>query len=286
MPNQASIFDSAARARHRDRAAPHFDRYDFLYHHCLEELLDRLELVQRPLQEVLLIGCPTTLAKSRLEAKGKSVICTDAGFAFSAHAAGVQADEDALPFADGSFDLIIACGTLDSVNDLPGAFALMHRILRPDGLLLAAFCGAPSLGHLRAALLSANSNRPAPHIHPQIELRSAGDLLQRAGFALPVVDCDTITARYSSIFALMTDLRGMGASNAMVGRTGSLSRPMLAQAAAYFASKAESDGKTSEDFNILYLSAWKPDPSQPKPAKRGSATVSLAEALAPKNSGS
>ncbi|MCP5990175.1 class I SAM-dependent methyltransferase, partial [Klebsiella pneumoniae] len=91
--------------------------------------------------------------------------------------------EDALPFADDSFDLVIACGTLDSVNDLPGALILMRRVLRPDGLMLAAFAGAGSLSRLKAALLAAEGDRPGQHVHPQVDVRSAGDLLSRAGFA-------------------------------------------------------------------------------------------------------
>src|SRR3546814_8147465 len=126
---------------------------------------------------------------------------------------GVQADEDALPFADASFDLIIACGTLESVNDLPGALILIRRILRPDGLFLAAFVGAGSLPVLRSALLAGDADRPAKHIHPQIAVRSAGDPLRRAGFAMPEAEGDSPTVRYSSLMSLVADMRGMGGSN-------------------------------------------------------------------------
>ena len=139
---QPDIFDRALRARRRDRMMDGFPDHDFLYRAMLDELLDRLADVKRDLPEVLLIGCPDGSGRAALEAMGKRVTCADPGFAAASNQDGVQVDEDALPFADDSFDLVIACGTLDSVNDLPGALILMRRILRPDGLMLAAFTGA------------------------------------------------------------------------------------------------------------------------------------------------
>lgn len=246
----------------------------------LDGLLERLGDVQRPLERVLLIGCPDQSAGQALEAMGKNVTCADPGHRNAQANDGVQAEEDALPFAEGSFDLVIACGTLDSINDLPGALIQMRRLLRPDGLLLGACIGAGSLVRLKAALLEAEGERPMPHIHPQIDVRAAGDLLARAGYAMPVADTESLAVRYSSALNLMRDLRGMGYGNAMAaGRRGSLGRETVARACAAFASMADPDGKTAEAFSILYLSGWKPDPSQPRPARRGSAKVSLADAL-------
>ena len=276
---QPDIFDRTLRARRRDRMMPHFAEHDFLYRAMLDELLDRLADVQRDLPEVLTIGCPDGSARAALEAKGKKVVCTDPGFAAARAQDGVQAEEDALPFADDSFDLIIACGTLDSVNDLPGALILMRRILRPDGLLLAAFTGAGTLPRLRAALMAGEGDRPAQHIHPQVDVRAAGDLLSRAGFAMPVADSETLTVRYGDILRLMHDLRGMGAGNVLASHPPALCREALIRASQNFATAADPDGRTAEEMAILYLSGWKPDPSQAKPARRGSATVSLAEAL-------
>ena len=256
-----------------------FADHDFLYRAMLEELLDRLADVQRDLPEVLVIGCPDGSARSALEAMGKRVVCADPGFAAARAQGGVQADEDALPFADESFDLVIACGTLDSVNDLPGALILIRRVLRPDGLMLAAFTGAGTLPRLRAALMAGEGDRPAQHIHPQVDVRSAGDLLSRAGFAMPVADSETLTVRYGDILRLMHDLRGMGAGNVLTSRPPALSRDVLMGAAQHFAQAADDDGRTPEQMAILYLSGWKPDPSQPRAARRGSATVSLADAL-------
>jgi SAM-dependent methyltransferase len=277
------IFDRRLRALRRDRAAPAFAAHDFLYRHMLDELLDRLTDVQRDLPDVLVIGCPDDHARQSLEAMGKRVVCTDPGFANARAAGGIQADEDALPFADNSFDLIIACGTLDSVNDLPGALILMNRILRPDGLLLAAFAAAGSLPVLRGALMAAEGERVGQHMHPQVDVRAAGDLLSRAGFAMPVADGDTLSVRYSSIVPLMLDLRGMAAGNMLASRPPALDRGVVARAAERFAQAADPDGKTAERFAITYLSGWKPDPAQPRAARRGSATVSLADALKPRH---
>lgn len=278
------IFDRRLRAMRRDRAASSFANHDFLYRHMLDELLDRLEDVKRDLPDALVIGCPDDHARLRLEAMGKTVVSTDPGFANARAAGGVQADEDALPFADASFDLIVACGALDSVNDLPGALILMNRILRPDGLLLAAFHGAGSLPVLRSALFAAEGDRPGQHIHPQVDVRAAGDLLSRAGFSMPVADGDTLSVRYGGLLPLLADLRGMAATNMLASRPPNLTRAVLARAAERFADAADADGRTSERFSIVYLSGWKPDPTQPKAARRGSATVSLAQALKPRDS--
>lgn len=262
---------------------PDFADHDFLYRTMLDELIDRMADVQRDLPEALVIGCPDGSAKAALEAMGKHVACIDPGFLAAKANGGVQGDEDVLPFADNSFDLILACGTLDSVNDLPGALILMRRALRPDGLMLAAFAGAGTLPRLRAALMAGEGDRPGQHIHPQVDVRSAGDLLSRAGFAMPVADGETLTIRYGDMLRLMHDLRGMGGGNVLTSRPPMLGRTALMQAAAHFADAADADGRTAEQMAILYLSGWKPDPSQAQPARRGSGKMSLSEALKAKN---
>lgn len=279
MDPRPDIFDRRRRARQRDRMLVGFADHDFLYRAMLDELLDRLGDVKRDLPEALVIGCPDGSAKAALEAMGKRVACADPAFMAAAACGGVQVDEDALPFADESFDLVLACGTLDSVNDLPGALILMRRALRPDGLMLAAFAGGGGLPRLRSALLMAEGDRAGQHVHPQVDVRSAGDLLGRAGFAMPVADGETLTVRYGDIVRLMHDLRGMGAGNALAERPPALTRDVLMKAAAHFADAADADGRTAEQMAVVYLSGWKPDESQAKPARRGSATVSLAAAL-------
>jgi SAM-dependent methyltransferase len=203
----------------------------------------------------------------------------DAGHAFARAAGGVQADEDRLPFADRSVDLVVSAGVLDSVNDVPGALVLARRVLRPDGLFLAAFLGGESLSTVRAVLLGAEADRPAARAHPRIDVRSAGDLMVRAGFALPVADVETLTVRYRDLFGLLRDLRGMGATSLLAAPP--LRRETLARAAALFAERADADGRTAERFDIVYVTGWAPAPSQPQPARRGSGTASLADALKP-----
>ena len=249
-------------------------------------MLDRLSLVKRHFERALVIGCADPWLGERLGEKGIQIVRVDPGARYARACGGVQCDEDFLPFADGAFDFVAAVGTLDSVNDLPGALALIRRVLRPDGLFLAAFAGAGSLPRLRSALREAEEaqSQPAsPRIHPQIDVRAAGDLLSRAGFALPVVDSDSVTVRYSGLAGLIEDLRGMAATNMLTVRSSQpLGRPGLKAAMDDFAAGSEPDGKTAERFEILHLTGWAPSPTQPKPAKRGSATASMADALGKK----
>ena len=273
-----TIFDRNARRRHRDRAQPDFAAHDFLRAAMLDGLAERLDAVTRPFRHILDLGC----FDGQFPAPpGAQVARLDPGFAFARAAGGVQGDEDRLPFADRSFDLVVSAGVLDQIDDLPGALTLIRRVLRPDGLFLGAFVGGGSLPRLRAALRVAEAERPVARLHPQVDVRSAGDLLMRAGFTLPVADIETLEVRYRDFGRLLGDLRGMGASNMLAERR-PIGRAALAAAAAAFADLADPDGRVSEQFNLIFLTGWAPDPSQPLPAKRGSATASLADALKPK----
>ena len=269
------IFDRAARRRYRDRAAPDFAQYDFLRATMLDGLQERLDSVKRDFTDVLDLGC---FDGGFAGPPGARIVRTDAGPRFAARAGGIVAEEDHLPFAEESFDLIVSAGVLDSVSDLPGALIQARRALRPDGLFLAAFVGAGSLASLRAALRVAEGDRPAARLHPQIDVRSAGDLLMRAGFALPVADGETLNVRYGDLGGLLRDLRGMAATNALNGRR-PLRRDTLARAYQAFADLADPDGRVPERFEIIFMTGWAPSPDQPKPARRGSATSSLAAAL-------
>lgn len=272
------IFDEAARRLRRDRAAPGFGAHDFLRAAMLDGIAERLDAVTRRFTDVLDLGCHRG---DFATPAGGRVVRVDPGLAWARQAAGVQADEDALPFADASFDLVVAAGTLDTVNDLPGALALIRRVLRPDGLLLAAFVGGASLATLRGAVRVAEGDRPAPRLHPLVDVRAAGDLLVRAGFALPVADVETLWVRYPGVARLLDDLRGMAASNLLRGRQ-PLRRDTLARIAAAFTAAADPDGRTRERFDLIFLTGWAPSPDQPKPAARGSATQSLGAALRPR----
>lgn len=271
-----AIFDPAARRRRRDRAAPSYRGHDFLRAAMLDGITERLEAVTRGFSEVLDLGC----FDGALAVPGARIARLDAGFAWARAAGGVQADEDRLPFADASFDLVVSAGVLDQVDDLPGALLLARRVLRPDGLFLGAFVGANSLARLRAALRTAEGDRPAARLHPGVDVRAAGDLLVRAGFALPVADVETLDVGYPSLGRLLDDLRGTASTSSLRGRT-ALTRGTLARAATAFIAQAGPDGRVRERFDLVFLTGWAPDPSQPMPAKRGSATASLAAALRP-----
>jgi NADH dehydrogenase [ubiquinone] 1 alpha subcomplex assembly factor 5 len=275
-------FDRRLRRLRRDRAAGRFHEADYLHRLMADELIERLGFVKRDFRRALDLGCAGGYLTRRLSERGIEAVACDSGAAFAVAAGGIQADEDRLPFADGMFDLVVSVGALDSVNDLPGALLLIRRSLRPDGLFLAAFAGAGSLPRLKRAMLAADSvgGGAAPRVHPQIDVRAAGDLLTRAGFALPVVDSQPVEVRFSSLLGLVRDLRAMGATNLLAGRSRTaLGRHALAAAIADF---EDGDGKTTERFEILHLLGWAPAPDQPRPARRGSGTVSLAEALKPR----
>jgi SAM-dependent methyltransferase len=274
-------FDRRCRRVRRDRAASRFAAHGFLHAHIAEELVARLAAVDRRFTRALVLGAPDATLTGALSAMGIATVAADPGFRFAQAAGGVQCDEDRLPFADGSFDLILSPALLDSVNDLPGALILARRALRPDGLFLAGFVGAGSLPRLRAAMLEADliAGHAAPRIHPQVDVRAAGDLLARAGFTLPVADGERLDVRYRSLDSLLADLRFGAQGGVLAGTRPPLTRIQAAAAHAAFAAGADADGRVTETFEILYLIGWAPDASQPKPARRGSATASLAAAL-------
>lgn len=280
MPSPA-LFDRRLRRLRRDRAI-RSGGDAFLHAHAFDELLDRLRDVRRTFSRALLLGCPDPSWRARLEPFAPDVVVADPSPESARRSAGTTVDEDRLPFADASFDLVVATGTLDGIDDLPGALVLLRRILRPDGLLLAAMAGAGSMPHLKAAMLAADDTkgRVAPRLHPAIDVRTAGDLLGRAGFALPVADTQGFDVSYAHLSRLVSDLRAHGLTNILDTRSRTpLNRTALAAALASFNPVA--GRRTDERVEILYLSGWAPAPSQPKPARRGSATASLAQVLKP-----
>lgn len=229
----------------------------------IDGIAERLSSVRREFRDVLDLGCADG---SFVAPPGARIARADPGYRFAAMAGGVQADEDRLPFADAAFDLVVAAGTLDGVNDLPGALALIRRTLRPDGMFLGAFLGAGSLSTLRAILRDAEADRPVARFHPQIDVRAAGDLLVRAGFALPVADVETLTVRYSTFAKMFDDLRGLAATS-LLPRTPPLTRAAVAHAAALFEARADEDGRVTEHFEIVTLTGWAPTQDQ-APARR------------------
>jgi len=262
----------------RDRAFARWADHAFLQHHIAAELVDRLDGVTRDFSRALILGNGGVALRKALEGRGIATMTVDAGLRFAAAEGGVQGDEDRLPFRDASFDLVVSPGTLDTVNDLPGALALVRRCLLPDGLLLAGFVGAGSLPVLRQAMLDADmaNGGARARIHPQIDVRAAGDLLARAGFALPVADSERLAVRYAHFPGLVADLRGSANTNLLGAAP--LSRDAFAGASASFEAAAE-NGRTTEIFEIVFMTGWSPSPDQPIAARRGSGTASLADAL-------
>ena len=259
----------------------------FLLDRAAVELGERLSAVRRRFDVVADLGTPTD-AVSRILAANKNIGTIVAASANLQDAdqslLRVAADEEALPFADGVLDLVASVLTLQFVNDLPGTLIQVRRALKPDGLFLAALVGGESLTELRSAFAAAESEIEggvSPHVAPFADVREIGNLLQRAGFALPVVDMDRLVVRYDSAFALMHDLRAMGATNALRERRRKpLRRRTLVRMAEIYAGRyADADGRVRATFEIIWLSAWAPHESQQKPLKPGSAAQRLADAL-------
>lgn len=277
--NPPEIFDRRRRHALRARGAGRSGD-DFLWHHIAQDMVERLSAVTRTFEHALIIG---PIGRWREEILPPNVPCTLAPLSDAdvepAHDAPVALEEDRLPFTPGSFDLVISAGTLDSVNDLPGALIQIRRLLRPDGLFLGHMFGAGTLGTLKAMLLEADADRVTPHIHPQIDLRSAADLIVRAGFTLPVADQDMSAVRYGDWRSIVSDIRDAGLGNALAGPRNYLGKDMALRLDHAFAARADTHGKVTEGFAHIYLSGWAPSENQPRPAKRGSGQVSLADIL-------
>jgi SAM-dependent methyltransferase len=198
--------------------------------------------------------------------------------------ADLVGDLESLPFAAGSLDLAVSLLALHGVNDLPGALIQIKRALKPDGLFMGCLLGGRTLQELRQALLEAESETMggvSPRVAPFADLRDLGGLLQRAGFALPVIDSEIVTVRYRDAFGLLRDLRAMGWANALVARRKTpLRRETLLRAASLYAERfADPDGRLPATFEFVWVSGWAPHESQQKPLKPGSAKARLADAL-------
>jgi NADH dehydrogenase [ubiquinone] 1 alpha subcomplex assembly factor 5 len=254
----------------------------FLWQRIAEELRDRLDMVSRDFKDALIIGPLTKWSGTIMGDRDTQIDKVALHESERKEDAGLIEGEDRLPFDANCYDLIISAGTLDSVNDLPGALLQMRRCLRPDGLLLATIFGAGTLSTFKSIMLAAAHHQVQPHIHPQIELKLAADLLVRAGFALPVADIDAVEIRYRDWQRLVCDIRDMGVGNALAGSRAYLSREFLGRLDQAWQKRADAEGRVTEHFNLLHLSGWSPSPDQPKAAPRGSGTVSLASVIGKK----
>ncbi|MFN8830318.1 MAG: methyltransferase domain-containing protein [Labrys sp. (in: a-proteobacteria)] len=270
------LFDPQALLHARSRAARR--PVTFLLETVTQDLADRLALVKRPFERAIEIGSVGELVRSAIGRPDLIRLGPPGSGAPIVTADGV------LPIGDASVDLVVSALALQAVEDLPGLLAQVRRALRPDGLFLAAMIGGSTLTELRQALTQAEaevSGGVSPRVWPFVDVREAGALMQRAGFALPVTDADTLTVRYRSVFDLMADLRGMAATNILVDR---LRRPtgrrvFLRMAEIYAARFSSPDGRVRASFEIVWLSGWAPHESQQKPLRPGSAKARLADAL-------
>ncbi len=289
MADPVDIFDRGLVRRHRDRAAPALPDYDFLFAEVADRLADRLDDVTRKFPLALELGAHGGELARALNGRGgiETLVQADLSEAMLRRAPGslkVVADEEFQPFKEGAFDLVLSNMALHWVNDLPGALLQARRALKPDGLFLATMLGGDTLIELRRAWMEAEmaeEGGAAIHVSPFADVRDASALLQRAGFALPVVDSDVITVTYESAFKLMADLRGMGEANAVKARRKTPARraTLLQMAEAYHRLYAGPDGRIPATFQIITLTAWSPDPSQPKALPPGSGQVNLGEVL-------
>jgi SAM-dependent methyltransferase len=285
------VFDRPLLRRRRARAAARLAEHDFLFAHIAGQLAERLDDIARSFTRGLDLGCHGGEVARALGPRlpTELFIQCDPAEAMARRAASpgrpaLAADEDLLPFAEESFDLVVSNLSLHWVNDLPGALIQVNRALRPDGLFIGAMLGGDTLNELRRALIEAElevTGGASPRLSPYAELRDMAGLLQRAGFALPVADSETITVTYADAFRLFADLRGMGETNAALNRNPAPPpRALWVEAARrYHALFADEDGRIPATFQVIYLIGWAPHESQQKPLRPGSARASLAEAL-------
>lgn len=284
MHGDILIFDRARVRENRDRAASHRG-HDFLHRWVRESLYARLDDIRRDFDTALCIGAGGASGFPKHAKIGK-LIHTDISGKLLRHADGpcFQSDEEQLPVADGTLDLVLSPLSLHTTNDLPGALVQIRRALRPDGFFLGAMLGGETLHELRDAMHTAElavRDGVSPRVAPFADKPQAGALLQRAGFSLPVIDSDVVTVTYGDVFALMRDLRLMGEGNALIRRDKTIPpRSLFAETAGIYAQRyADPDGRIRASFEIIFLSGWAPHESQQKPSLRGSATHSLADFL-------
>jgi SAM-dependent methyltransferase len=273
-PTAAPILFDRALLRARQDRARRGEPATFLLDRVAEDMADRLHAVLREFVDVADIWTPGEILRKPLCDRFKSVtpISMD------------EAGQEVLRLQPESLDLAVSALAFQFVNDLPGVLSQIRRALRPDGLLLAAMLGGDTLTELRQSFAASEAECEggvSPRVAPFADLRDVGALLQRAGFALPVTDVDRAVVRYDSAFALMHDLRNMGATNILVERRRTPTRraTMLRMAQIYGERFADPDGRIRATFDVIWLSGWAPHPSQPKPLRPGSAKASLAEAV-------
>ncbi len=257
---QPEPFDRCARRNIRDRAARRFDKSAFLKDAILQDLVSRFEEFALASPRVLDLGSHDGRLAAHLPEA--NVIAADAGFCFAKMAHGVMCDEDRLPFAAKSFDAVMSAASLHGVNDLPGALVQTRQILRPGGVFLAAFVGGASLQDLRGVMIAAEDalvGGASPRLLPMIDPREAPALLQRAGFADPVVDVHRVTVYYRTSRAMLDDLRASGESNILAARARTpMPRRLVAALTAAVENAKDNDGRIAANLEIVTMTARAP----------------------------
>ena len=288
-PTGTDIFDRTRRAQRRARrgtgaeAAP-----GFFDQQMADALIERIDDVTHSFEHGLLIGArnPSLIAALRPRCTNWTIF--DANPALAARYSGLSGDEDRLPVDPESYDLIVWPGGLDSVNDVPGALLRCRLALKADGLLIGCVVGDGSFATTRQAMATADAPMAIARMHPQLSLQSICDLLQKTGFAMIVTDVERLTLAYRSLDDVVADIRRAALGTVLAGPVHQISRAVRARATTAFAAQGRADAagerRTVERVNIIHFSGWAPHPSQPQPAKRGSGTASLAQALTPKSS--
>lgn len=250
------LFDMKLRALRRDRAA-RIGPELFLLERAFDDCLQRIALMNRRFDRALLIGCPDPGWPDRLGRFAAMVERRDPGPLFAGSAGGEPIIEDAWGAPAEAYDLVVAVGTLDTVNELPLALRSIRHAMRPDSLFIGAVSGGDTLPRLRAAMRAADSAAgiAVPHVHPRIEASALSPLLADAGFSRPVVDVERVQVAYRSLDRLVSDLRAMGATNVLSGRGPPLTRVQRDAASRSFTEGAE-NGRIIETFELLHFAAW------------------------------
>jgi NADH dehydrogenase [ubiquinone] 1 alpha subcomplex assembly factor 5 len=283
MTEIMNIFNRQSVRHHRERAASRYADFDFLFQETAERLGDRLKDITRTFPITLDLGCHGGDMAAHIPARSdvQTLINCDLSSSMAAlarsnnGAASLASDEELLPFKEQSLDLVVSNLSLHWINDLPGTLSQIYRALKRDGLFLATMLGGETLKELRASLMEAEieiEGGLSPRLSPFTEIKDAGNLLGRAGFALPVADTETITVSYE-------DLRGMGETNANAQRRTTFSRraTMMRATEIYVEKFTNEEGRIPATFEIIYLTAWAPDESQQKPLQPGSGQISLSD---------
>lgn len=255
-----TIFSPVRRHAARQRMRRWQQRPDaarFVLEDMVEDVQERIGFLRHPVRRALLIGDREGLLAAALSAGGADIVRAD-----PAPGAGEQAIDEEAPYpaqtVGAGYDLIASLALLDTVNDLPGALIHMRRALAPGGLAIASFAGAGSLPVLRRAMLAADADRPAPRLHPMVDVRAGAQLLQRAGYADPVADSRTISVAYRSLERVVGDLRAQGLGNVLANAAPPLGKAARGRACAAFAEAADGAGRVLERFEIITLSGRAP----------------------------